>query len=111
MFLEHINTGSELCSEFIFYFNVKESFMLLILFLIHLYLSQRAWLLKLLAIALHNGSGSSSDHLEACQSILSHLFGREVTEAGNELYSSSTYPLQDGLDYAGTSSISKSKVS
>lgn len=73
-------------------------------------LHQRAWLLKLLAIALHNGSGSSSDHLEACQSILSHLFGREVTEAGNELYSSSTYPLQDGLDYAGTSSISKSKV-
>ncbi|KAL0760625.1 hypothetical protein Bca101_076775 [Brassica carinata] len=73
-------------------------------------LHQRAWLLKLLAIALHNGSGSSSDHLEACQSILSHLFGREVTEAGNELYSSTTYPLQDGLDYAGTSSISKSKV-
>ncbi|XP_018439961.1 nuclear pore complex protein NUP205 isoform X1 [Raphanus sativus] len=73
-------------------------------------LHQRAWLLKLLAIALHNGSGSSSDHLEACQSILSHLFGREVTEAGNELYFSTTYPLQDGLDYAGTSSISKSKV-
>ncbi|CAE6088933.1 unnamed protein product [Arabidopsis arenosa] len=72
-------------------------------------LHQRAWLLKLLAIALHTGSGSSSAHLEACQSILSHLFGREVTEAANELFSSSTYP-QDGLDYAGTSSISKSKA-
>ncbi|ESQ37635.1 hypothetical protein EUTSA_v10002339mg [Eutrema salsugineum] len=73
-------------------------------------LHQRAWLLKLLGIALHTGSGSSSAHLEACQSILSHLFGREVTEAGSERSFSSTYPLQDGLDYAGTSSISKSKV-
>ncbi|CAA7019609.1 unnamed protein product [Microthlaspi erraticum] len=73
-------------------------------------LHQRAWLLKLLAIALHTGSGSSSAHLEACQSILSHLFGRENTEVGNELYSSSAYPLQNGHDYAGTSSISKSKV-
>ncbi|KAJ0238992.1 hypothetical protein HA466_0235130 [Hirschfeldia incana] len=73
-------------------------------------LHQRAWLLKLLAIALHNGSGSSSDHLEACQSILSQLFGGEVTEAENELYFSSTNPLQDGLDYARTSSINKSKV-
>ncbi|EFH40360.1 hypothetical protein ARALYDRAFT_495190 [Arabidopsis lyrata subsp. lyrata] len=72
-------------------------------------LHQRAWLLKLLAIALHTGSGSSSAHLEACQSILSHLFGREVTEAANEPFSSSTYP-QDGLDYTGTSSISKSKA-
>lgn len=77
---------------------------------LNLYLSQRAWLLKLLAIALHTGSGSSSAHLEACQSILSHLFGREVTEAANEIFSASTYP-QDGVDYAGTSSISKSKVS
>ncbi|CAH2060609.1 unnamed protein product [Thlaspi arvense] len=73
-------------------------------------LHQRAWLLKLLAIALHTGSGSSSAHLEACQSILSHLFGREGTEAGNELSSSSSYTLQDGLDYSGTSSISKSRV-
>ncbi|EOA12740.1 hypothetical protein CARUB_v10028249mg [Capsella rubella] len=69
-------------------------------------LHQRAWLLKLLAIALHTGSGSSSAHLEACQSILSHLFGREITEAANEIFPSSTYP-QDGLDYA---SISKSKA-
>uniref|UniRef100_A0A1J3IWV9 Nuclear pore complex protein NUP205 n=1 Tax=Noccaea caerulescens TaxID=107243 RepID=A0A1J3IWV9_NOCCA len=73
-------------------------------------LHQRAWLLKLLAIALHTGSGSSSAHLEACQSILSHLFGREITEVGNEHFPSSTYPLQNGHDYAGTSSISKSKV-
>ncbi|VVB01678.1 unnamed protein product [Arabis nemorensis] len=73
-------------------------------------LHQRAWLLKLLAIALHTGSGSSSAHIEACQSILSHLFGWEVTEAGNESISSSTYPLQEGFDYAGTNSISKSKV-
>ncbi|KFK26746.1 hypothetical protein AALP_AA8G287800 [Arabis alpina] len=73
-------------------------------------LHQRAWLLKLLAIALHTGSGSSSAHLESCQSILSHLFGWEVTEAGNEYFSSSTDPLQDGFDYAGTNSISKSKV-
>ncbi|VVB01701.1 unnamed protein product [Arabis nemorensis] len=50
-------------------------------------LHQRAWLLKLLAIALHTGSGSSSAHIEACQSILSHLFGLEVTEAGNESFS------------------------
>ncbi|XP_010533163.1 PREDICTED: nuclear pore complex protein NUP205 [Tarenaya hassleriana] len=73
-------------------------------------LHQRAWLLKLLAVTLHVGSGSSSAHQEACQSILAHLFGGEVAERGNELVTSSNYALQDGVDYAGTSSISKSKV-
>lgn len=60
---------------------------------------------------MHTSSGSSSAHLEACQSILAHLFGQEVTESRNELFSSINYPVQGGLDYAGATSVSKSKVS
>lgn len=36
---------------------------------------QRAWLLKLLAVELHAADMSSSTHREACQSIISELFG------------------------------------
>ncbi|XP_031097713.1 nuclear pore complex protein NUP205 isoform X1 [Ipomoea triloba] len=38
-------------------------------------LHQRAWLLKLLAVELHAADMSSSTHREACQSIISELFG------------------------------------
>lgn len=38
-------------------------------------LHQRAWLLKLLAVELHAGDIGSSNHRDACQTILSNLFG------------------------------------
>ncbi|KAI5422640.1 hypothetical protein KIW84_045898 [Lathyrus oleraceus] len=42
-------------------------------------LHQRAWLLKLLAVELHAGDIGSSNHRDACQTILSNLFGQGTT--------------------------------
>ncbi|KAL7600679.1 hypothetical protein Lser_V15G24008 [Lactuca serriola] len=38
-------------------------------------LHQRAWLLKLLALELHVGNLTTSNHREVCQNIVAHLFG------------------------------------
>lgn len=43
-------------------------------------LHQRTWLLKLLAVELYAGDVSRSTDLEACHSILEHLFGHENVE-------------------------------
>ncbi|KAK0571557.1 hypothetical protein LWI29_018060 [Acer saccharum] len=71
-------------------------------------LHQRAWLLKLLAIELHAGYGSSSTHQEACQSILAHVFGQNCIEDKTDIISH-PLTLQNIID-TGTRTISKSKV-
>ncbi|GMN58168.1 hypothetical protein TIFTF001_027268 [Ficus carica] len=73
-------------------------------------LHQRAWLLKLLAIELHAGDMSSSSHRDACQSILAHLFGREIIGIGTDQIISYSLSLQNSAEAAGTRSINKSKV-
>ncbi|PON88994.1 Nucleoporin [Trema orientale] len=70
-------------------------------------LHQRAWLLKLLAIELHAGDMSSSSHRDSCQSILAHLFGRDIIGIETDEIISHSLSLQE---HAGTRSISKSKV-
>ncbi|XP_030954556.1 nuclear pore complex protein NUP205 isoform X1 [Quercus lobata] len=73
-------------------------------------LHQRAWLLKLLAIELHIGDMSSSNHREACQSILAHLLGGKVVGIGTDGDISHSPSLKNGAEYTGTRTISKSKV-
>lgn len=68
-------------------------------------LHQRAWLLKLLATELHACDISGSLHREACQSILAHIFGKDIIEDG--IHSST---LQNGDEDSGAGSMSKSKV-
>ncbi|XP_044463911.1 nuclear pore complex protein NUP205 isoform X2 [Mangifera indica] len=68
-------------------------------------LHQRAWLLKLLAIELHAGYGSSSSHQETCQIILAHLFGLDFIDDKADHAISSPFP-----NPSGTRTISKSKV-
>ncbi|KAJ1381293.1 hypothetical protein SESBI_45266 [Sesbania bispinosa] len=72
-------------------------------------LHQRAWLLKLLAVELHTGDISSSKHREACQTILSYLFGQGVTEIGGGR-AMSPFSLQDTSENAAIRTVSKSKV-
>ncbi|XP_020214281.1 nuclear pore complex protein NUP205 isoform X1 [Cajanus cajan] len=45
-------------------------------------LHQRAWLLKLLAVELHAGDVRSSNHREACRTILSYLFAHGINDNG-----------------------------
>lgn len=72
-------------------------------------LHQRAWLLKLLTIELHAADMSSSTHREACQSILSQLFGEGNFEHDVDLGVSSPYcQISPGVN--GARMISKSKV-
>lgn len=71
--------------------------------------SQRAWLLKLLAIELNAGDVSGSNHQDACQSILAHLYGSENGGIGTDGILSQSF-LQNGMEYSGTRPISKSKV-
>ncbi|KAJ1403557.1 hypothetical protein SESBI_27265, partial [Sesbania bispinosa] len=71
-------------------------------------LHQRAWLLKLLAVELHTGDISSSKHREACQTILSYLFGQGVTEIGGGR-AMSPFSLQDTSENAAIRTVSKSK--
>ncbi|XP_027329370.1 nuclear pore complex protein NUP205 [Abrus precatorius] len=72
-------------------------------------LHQRAWLLKLLAAELHAGDISSSKHREACQIILSHLFGQSIADiVGGQAMS--PFLLQDTLESAAIRTVSKSKV-
>lgn len=69
-------------------------------------LHQRAWLLKLLAIELHVGDMSSSNHRDASQSILAHLLGGKIVGSTDGAISHSS--LKNGAEYTRT--ISKSKV-
>ncbi|XP_048227687.1 nuclear pore complex protein NUP205 isoform X2 [Ricinus communis] len=73
-------------------------------------LHQRAWLLKLLAVELHSGDMGSPTHKEACQNILSHLFGREIIDIGSDRVASNAMTLRNGTEHAGAQAISKSKV-
>ncbi|XP_019419243.1 PREDICTED: nuclear pore complex protein NUP205-like [Lupinus angustifolius] len=72
-------------------------------------LHQRAWLLKLLAVELHAGDISSSAHREACQTILSHLFGQDILkiDGGQAM---SPFSLQATYENAAIRTVSKSKV-
>ncbi|CAN4094283.1 unnamed protein product [Withania somnifera] len=72
-------------------------------------LHQRAWLLKLLTIELHAADMSSSTHREACQSILSQLFGEGIFEHDVDLGISSPYS-QISLGVNGARMISKAMV-
>ncbi|GJZ33567.1 hypothetical protein Tco_0579003 [Tanacetum coccineum] len=46
----------------------------------------RAWLLKLLALELHVGIVTLSNHREVCHNIVAHLFAQGGTEYDNEHY-------------------------
>ncbi|OIV96178.1 hypothetical protein TanjilG_14855 [Lupinus angustifolius] len=72
-------------------------------------LHQRAWLLKLLAVELHAGDISSSAHREACQTILSHLFGQDILkiDGGQAM---SPFSLQATYENAAIRTVSKSKL-
>lgn len=72
-------------------------------------ISQRAWILKLLAVELHAGDVSSSKHREACQTILSHLYGQGITEIGGG-QAISQFSLQAASENAAIRTVSKSKV-
>ncbi|KAL8040622.1 hypothetical protein ABFX02_10G109900 [Erythranthe guttata] len=67
-------------------------------------LHQRAWLMKLLAVELHSAEIADPNHREACQNILSELFGQRNTEYGVD-HDASLFITQNE-----TGSISKSKV-
>lgn len=73
-------------------------------------LHQRAWLLKLLAVELHSGYMGGPSHREACQTILAHLFGRDVIESGSDHVVYDSVILRNGTEHAGTQTISKNKV-
>lgn len=70
---------------------------------------QRAWLLKLLAVELHAGDISSSQHRDACQTILFNLFGQGITEVGGG-QAISPFSFQDTSENAAFRTVSKSKV-
>ncbi|KAI5441240.1 nuclear pore complex protein NUP205 isoform X1 [Lathyrus oleraceus] len=72
-------------------------------------LHQRAWLLKLLAVELHAGDIGSSNHRDACQTILSNLFGQGTTgiDGDQALY---PFSLPDDSGNADFRNVSKSKV-
>ncbi|XP_011093564.1 nuclear pore complex protein NUP205 isoform X1 [Sesamum indicum] len=72
-------------------------------------LHQRAWLLKLLAVVLHSADMIDSNHREACQSILSEIFGQRLTEFGTHYVASSFLPQSDEKS-AATGAINKIKV-
>lgn len=65
-------------------------------------LHQRAWLLKLLAVELHSGYVGGPTHREACQTMLAHLFGRDVIESGSD------HVVYD--EHTGPQTTSKNKV-
>ncbi|CAK7343274.1 unnamed protein product [Dovyalis caffra] len=73
-------------------------------------LHQRAWLLKLLAVELHAGYVGGPTHQEACQTILAHLFGRDVFASGSDRVVYDSIILRNGTEHTGTQTISRSKV-
>ena len=72
--------------------------------------SQRAWLLKLLAVELHAGDMVNSTHRDACQSILGHIFGPDVVDFTTDHSTSHAYSVHNSAADVGTRTISKSKV-
>ncbi|PNY03763.1 nuclear pore complex protein Nup205-like protein [Trifolium pratense] len=72
-------------------------------------LHQRAWLLKLLAVELHAGDVSSSNHRDTCQTILSNIFGQGTTGIDED---QAIYPfsLHDNSGNADYRTVSKNKV-
>lgn len=74
------------------------------------YCSQRAWLLKLLAIELHVGDVNKSTHLETSRSILANVFGQENFENGSDHLMSHLLSPQDVVEHAGAQTVGKSKV-
>jgi nuclear pore complex protein Nup205 len=72
-------------------------------------LHQRAWLLKILALELHTGDMSISTHREVCQTILAHLFGKNIVDLGSDINLS--YSLLESIpETSGTRTISKIKA-
>ena len=72
--------------------------------------SQRAWLLKLLAVELHAGDMANSTHRDACQSILGHIFGPDVVNFATDYTINRMNSVQNSAANVGTRTISKSKV-
>ncbi|CAJ1975467.1 unnamed protein product [Sphenostylis stenocarpa] len=72
-------------------------------------LHQRAWLLKLLAVELHAGDVRSSNHREACQTILSYLFAHAINDIGGGRTMSPFLP-HDTSENAAIRTVSKSKT-
>ncbi|KAG6391135.1 hypothetical protein SASPL_148886 [Salvia splendens] len=73
-------------------------------------LHQRAWLLKLLAVELHSADILlDHNHHEACQSILTELFGQRHADYGIDL-DGSNYILHNDTQIGANGPISKSKV-
>lgn len=101
-------------NDFILYFKVLLTSYIIVgfdmgVFVSLLPLSQRAWLLKLLAVELHAGDIGSSNHRDACQTILSNLFGQGTTgiDGDQALY---PFSLPDDSGNADFRNVSKSKV-
>ncbi|PWA94300.1 Nucleoporin Nup186/Nup192/Nup205 [Artemisia annua] len=69
-------------------------------------LHQRAWLLKLLALELHVGNVTLSNHREVCHSIVAHLFG----QGGTEYDSEHNILLQSSPEDAANRAIGRCKV-
>lgn len=67
---------------------------------------QRAWLLKLLALELHVGNVTLSNHREVCHSIVAHLFG----QGGSEYDSEHNILLQSSPEDAANRAIGRCKV-
>ncbi|KAL2340478.1 hypothetical protein Fmac_008418 [Flemingia macrophylla] len=72
-------------------------------------LHQRAWLLKLLAVELHAGDVRSSNHKEACLTILSYLFAHGINDNGGDR-AMSPFLLHDTFENSAIRTVSKSKV-
>ncbi|KAL4589768.1 hypothetical protein LXL04_002678 [Taraxacum kok-saghyz] len=66
-------------------------------------LHQRAWLLKLLALELHVGNVTTSNHREVCQNIVAQLFGETEYDSEHDI-------LHITLEDTANRSIGRSKV-
>lgn len=71
--------------------------------------SQRAWLLKLLAIGLHAGDVTNTNYRETCQSILAHMFGQQSTEYSLD-HNLSPSISRNHSEGAGNRPVTRSKV-
>lgn len=72
-------------------------------------LHQRAWLLKLLAVELHSADIIDRNHQEACQSILTELFGQRHTENSSD-HDEFNYIFHNDTQIGTNGPDSKSKV-
>lgn len=71
--------------------------------------SQRAWLLKLLAVGLHAGDMTNTNYRETCQSILAHMFGQHSNEYSLD-HSMSQSISHNHSEGAGNRTVTRSKV-